>query len=139
QPKVPRDLQTICLKCLEKEPKKRYLTAEALADDLRRYLNGEPIAARPTALWERGWKWAKRRPAAAALVCLSSLVVLGLLVGGPLFAWHEAGLRQEADRARDDAIAQEKLTREQMVRADQNFDYARQAVDQMLTRIAEAR
>jgi serine/threonine protein kinase len=63
QPKLPRDLETICLKCLQKEPRKRYATAEALADDLRRFLDGQPIQARAIGVWERGLKWAKRRPA----------------------------------------------------------------------------
>jgi eukaryotic-like serine/threonine-protein kinase len=62
-PKTPRDIQTICLKCLEKEPGRRHPTAAALADDLHRYLTDEPITARPAARWERAWKWAKRRPA----------------------------------------------------------------------------
>ncbi|HEX4590786.1 MAG TPA: serine/threonine-protein kinase, partial [Gemmataceae bacterium] len=77
-PKTPRDLQTICLKCLEKEPGRRYPAAAALADDLHCYLSDEPITARPASPWERGWKWAKRRPAQAALVAvtLTALVVL---------------------------------------------------------------
>ncbi len=67
QPNVPWDLQTICLKCLVKSPAKRYTTALALAEDLRRYLNGEPILARPLSSWGRSVKWAKRHPALAVL------------------------------------------------------------------------
>jgi formylglycine-generating enzyme required for sulfatase activity len=79
QPKVPRDLETICLKCLRKEPARRYASAVELADDLQRWLAGEPIRARPVSLGARGLKWAKRRPTAAALVLLAGLAVPGLL------------------------------------------------------------
>ena len=67
RPGVPRDLETICLKCLSKQPENRYQTAAALAEDLERFLEGRPIQARPVAIWARGWKWARRNPAAAAL------------------------------------------------------------------------
>lgn len=76
QPHVPRDLETICLKCLAKEPSGRYPSADALADDLHRYLHHEPIFARRSACWERGLKLAKRRPAVAALSV--ALVLLGV-------------------------------------------------------------
>jgi tetratricopeptide (TPR) repeat protein len=80
QPRVPRDLTTICLKCLQKERPKRYPTAEALADDLQRFLDGCPIQARPSPVWERAWKWAQRRPLVAGLGTLIVLItVLGIL------------------------------------------------------------
>ena len=69
-PRVARDLETICLKCLNKDPQKRYASAEELADDLDRYREGKPIKARPTPVWERGHKWSKRRPAAALALAL---------------------------------------------------------------------
>ena len=73
RPGLPRDLETICLKCLEKTPSRRYASAGALAEDLRRFLNHEPILARPVPAWERGVKWVRRRPAVAA--CLGLLVL----------------------------------------------------------------
>lgn len=76
-PRIPRDLQTISLKCLEKAPQHRYATALALAEDLDRFLRGEPIAARPVSPPERLVRWFRRKPAAAALA--GALVVVGLL------------------------------------------------------------
>jgi tetratricopeptide (TPR) repeat protein/predicted Ser/Thr protein kinase len=77
--KLPRDLETICLKCLQKEPARRYAAAGALADDLRRFRAGEPIQARPTGAGERLLKWARRRPALAALAGVSAAATAAVL------------------------------------------------------------
>jgi WD40 repeat protein len=85
QPDVPRDLETICLKCLNKDPRRRYPSAAALAEDLERFLGGRTILARPAGPLERGWKWARRRPAEALL---SAAVVLSTALGFALVAWQ---------------------------------------------------
>src|SRR5262245_48592430 len=78
--KVPRDLQTVCLKSLQKDPKKRYATAGELSDDLRRFQRGEAIAARPVGWWERAVKWMNRHPAATVMGITSAIAVVSLLV-----------------------------------------------------------
>jgi serine/threonine-protein kinase len=97
--KVPRDLETICLKCLDKDPARRYAGARALADDLRRFLEGRPIQARPVGWGGRLWRWGRRNPAAAALVAGSLLLVMALAGGGLWLERQLAGRRQavEAD------------------------------------------
>ena len=73
---IPRDLATICMKAMEKDPARRYATALELADDLNRFLADEPILARRVALPERCWRWCKRRPAVAASIVLSAIVLV---------------------------------------------------------------
>jgi serine/threonine protein kinase len=115
QPSVPRDLETVCLKCLEKDPGRRYASAAALADDLGRFQRREPLLARPAGRWERTVKWARRRPLAAALVGVIVLAAVTLLA-----VW--AGFTVELHRERD--------------RAEANFQRAMRAVDRMLTEVA---
>ena len=101
-PSIPRDLETICLKCLEKAQGKRYASATALQEDLGRYLDGKPTLARPVTKVERAAKWARRRPAIAALLAVLA-VVTALGLGGVLWQWREALLaRNDADDKREE-------------------------------------
>jgi eukaryotic-like serine/threonine-protein kinase len=100
---VPADLETICLKCLQKEPGKRYATAEALAEDLRRFGAREPIRARPVGRLERVAKWARRRPTAAALLGVSALSLVVLAAGGLFFTSRLAERNRELVEQRDRA------------------------------------
>lgn len=116
---LPRDLQTICLKCLAKDPDRRYGAALALADDLRHFLRQEPIVARPAGIVERAWKWTQRRPTLASLVgvCLLSLVIF--VVGTVIYSYRLHVREVEA-------LAQRE-------RADVNYQEARDAMNRMLT------
>jgi eukaryotic-like serine/threonine-protein kinase len=98
-PRLPRDLETICLKSLHKEPARRYESAEALADDLGRYLRGEPIRGRRTPAWERGAKWAYRRPIAAMLLA-TIIASVPIVFGTALYSQRrrDEGKRQEIAR-----------------------------------------
>jgi serine/threonine-protein kinase len=118
---VPHDLETICLKCLQKDAKKRYASAQDLAEDLRRFRAGEPIQARPVSRAERAAKWVRRRPLLAALCVLLAVTALGLAGG---VVWHNVRLRAERDRAEAN-----------FGRAERNFERARQAVEKMLTEV----
>ena len=84
-PKVDRDLSTICLKCLEKEPSRRYPSALALAEDLERWLHHEPIRARSSGVFVRSYKWVRRKPAITALSGFAQLLLLAIAVG--LIIW----------------------------------------------------
>jgi WD40 repeat protein/tRNA A-37 threonylcarbamoyl transferase component Bud32 len=114
QPQLPRDLETICLKCLEKDPSRRYASADALADDLERWLSGEPIRVRPANLRELAVKWARRRPALAALTAAAALLV-ALLLAVTLWGWGQASRAEQA--AEEKAAAQKERADEAARRA----------------------
>lgn len=80
-PGIPRDLETLALKCLEKEPARRFSSADELADELERFLNGKPICSRPIGSFDRLWRWCRRRPAAAALVAVSAAAAIAVVAG----------------------------------------------------------
>ena len=100
QSRIPRDLETICLKCLEKDPSRRYTTAAELADDLQHLLAGEPIHARPISLLARLWRWCRRQPVVAGL---AAAIAFTLLVGTAFSAWF--GITASIERSRADTNA----------------------------------
>ena len=129
QSKTPRDLETICLTCLHKEPQQRYRTAEALAEDLRRFQADEAIAARPPGHGERAWRWCKRHKAVAAAV---GAAVLFLLVGTGVSTWMAFWALANAARAEareQDVLVEQEKTKGALAAEARRRRQARQALD----------
>ncbi len=126
-PRLPTDLETVCLKCLQKDAARRYATAQDLADDLQAFLENRPIQARPISSWERSIKWAKRRPAVAASL---AVIVLVTAVGFGLVTWHwqqAVAARKTAEEQRQQAL--QALQREEQARKER----ALAQIDALLT------
>lgn len=122
---IPRDIETIALKCLEKRPERRYATAKELADDLDRFLERRTISARPSAPVERVWRWSRRNPALAAMagaVAALTIVTVSVLAVSNARIRGEAAVREAALQQKEAALAT-----------------SHQAVDQMLTRVAKSK
>jgi tetratricopeptide (TPR) repeat protein len=129
--RVPRDLETICMKCLRKEPGRRYASARDLADDLRRFQDGTPIRARPVGTGERLIAWCRRSPRVAALLAaLVFVFAAGSL--GVLWQWrlaeHNAA---EAARNADDYLRERNLARQEKARAEHHLKMVRDRVEQL--------
>jgi WD40 repeat protein len=118
QPGLPRDLETICLKCLEKEPARRYASAEALAGDLRRFLDDRPILARRVGSIEKVARWCKRNPSAAASLAGVVGTFLAAFALVTLSSWRSEQARAEAAGQRDEAQRREKAERWERYRAN---------------------
>ncbi|MBI3466708.1 MAG: tetratricopeptide repeat protein, partial [Planctomycetes bacterium] len=130
EPKLPRDLETICLKCLQKEPAKRYASAREVADDLRRFLDGEPIQARPVSPVERALRWCRRNPRVASLLAALIVVFMGGFAAVTVL-WRVADARGTAARL------EKGHADRQRERAEDKVALAWRAVDDMYTKVAE--
>ena len=130
RPGLSRDLETICLRCLAKEPHRRYDSAEGLADDLRRYLAGTPILARRIGLRERAWKWARRQPAAATLAALAMASTIGLVAAGLHAREAERDRAEEAEALRFRAAV--AIAGGQRALAEQSPRYDQKGLNELL-------
>jgi eukaryotic-like serine/threonine-protein kinase len=149
RPGLPRDLETICLKCLRKVPARRYTAAAGLRADLERFLAGQPIEGRPPSTWERARALARRRPGYAALLALAVIVALATVGGVATWTswlqWHNRLLEAEvarADRQTREAETQRQVAQERLLLAErhhrsESLRRAREALDARQTDLAQ--
>ena len=127
---MSRDLEIICLRCLAKDPQSRYASAQGLADDLSRFLEGAPIHARTASRLERVQKWVRRKPAQAALVAVSCFALVALLAGALVYEHRLRGAWAQAETNAGDA-------RRQKDRADANYRQAKETLQRILEKSKE--
>ena len=133
---IPRDLETVCCKCLAKEPKRRYQSAANMAADLRAWLDGKPITARPVSRWERGWRWSQRNPLIAGL---SAALVILMITATLVSSRFSVAARKQAREAQDSAdqasflAKQEREARNQEAVARNDAETARNEAETALT------
>lgn len=131
-PAVDLDLETLCMKCLEKEPERRFQTAGELADELQRYLNGQPILSRPLSRPERFWRWCRRNPVVSSL---SGLAAVSILIATVSLAVAYV----ETEEARVKVAASLEETQEAQQLSEASFQDALEAVNDFFTRVSEER
>ena len=135
QSKIPKDLETICLKCLEKAPHRRYQSACALAEDLRHFLNGEPIQARPVGPITRLLKWSRRRPTLASLLMLCGIALLAALWQG----WRATIALAEVERQKGFLEHSRDVAEKERVRAQALLRKSVEAVNRLMLRVSDPR
>lgn len=119
-PRLPKDIETVCLKCLEKEPSKRYASALDLAEDCRRYLAGEPILSRPISSAERAWRWCQRNPRVASLLATVAGLLVMVAVGSTISAMIIRDERDAKEAQRRDAVDARRVAEENERIAEEN-------------------
>jgi serine/threonine-protein kinase len=130
QPQVPHDLETICLKCLQKDMGKRYESARALAEDLRRFLSDEPILARPVSNWERLGRWCRRNPRVAVLVGTVALLLIVVAGGSLAFAYRLSEEKKRTEEQSELATRIAGLEKDARDEADQNAKLAERRAEE---------
>ena len=131
---IPRELEAICLKCLEKDRRKRYDSAAQLADDLQRFLDGKPIHARPITIATRWWRWCVRNPLLAATITALIGLLLVLAVAGPLVAVQQRNLARKHEEARARAEKEQQRSERIYLTAE---EYYRRAIELLEETVSE--